>query len=131
VDAHEERQPKEWAALYAELGALLEKHGTQNPYGDGDFWIVDDNYGSPQHKVCVTRISFLTRPLATEVQRVLRNYSLAWEVLFSLDKAEPRPTENDLGVLVRKSDIKEYWSAERMKMAFGNDFRWGLSLAAN
>ena len=131
MDAHGARQTKEWEALYQELTTLLEKHGTQNPIGDGDFWIVDDNYGSAQHKVCVARVSFLTRPLAGEVQRLLRKYSLAWEVLFSLDKAELRPTENDLGVLVRKSDIKECWSAERMKKAFGNEFRWGLSLTAN
>lgn len=131
MDTHEDRQAKEWQALYAELGAVLEQHGVQNPYGDGDFWIVDDNYGSSQHKVCVTRLSFLTRPLAVEVQRLLPKYSLAWEVLFSLDKAELRPTENDLGVLVRKGDIKEYWSAERMKNAFGKEFRWGPSIAAN
>ena len=123
-------QAKEWEALYDELGALLEKHGTQNPFGEGDFWLVDDNYGSPQHKVCVTRITFLTRPLAVEVQRTLQKYSLGWEVLLSLDKPELRPTDDDLGVLVRKSDIKEYWSAKRMKAEFDTDFRWGLSLAA-
>ena len=131
MTTREEHQAKEWDALYEELEALLRKHGTQNPYGDGDFWIVDDNYGTPQHKVCVTRVSFLTRPLAVEVQRVLRRYALAWEVLFSLDKADLRPTENDLGILVRKSDIQELWSTERMQRAFGKEFRWGLSLAAN
>ena len=131
MDAHDKRQAKEWEALYEELGALLEKRGTQDPYGHGDFWIVDDNYGTPQHKVCVTRISFLTRPLAVEVQRVLRKYSLAWEVLFSLDKAELRPTPEDLGVLVRKSDIQEHWNTKRMQKAFGKEFRWRLSLAAN
>jgi hypothetical protein len=131
VDTLDKCEEKEWDALYVELGALLEKHGTQSPYDDGDFRIVDDNYGTPQHKVCVTRLSFLTRPLAVEIQRVLRKYSLAWEVLLSLDKAELRPTENDLGVLVRKSDIQEHWSAERMQKAFGKEFLWGLSLAAN
>ena len=131
MNDHDELQQREWDALYAELGALLDEHGKQNPYGDGDFWVVDDNYGSPQHKVCVTRVSFLTRPVALEVQRILRKYSLAWEVLFSLDKAELRPTANDLGVLVRKTDIQEHWSAERMQQAFGSEFRWRPSLAAN
>jgi hypothetical protein len=131
VDVNEDIQAMEWEALFAELAGLLEGYGTQDPYGDGDFWIVDDNYGSAQHKVCVTRLMFLTRPVAVEVQRVLRKYSLPWEVLFSLDKAEMRPSEDDLGVLVRKSDSKEYWNVERMKKAFGNEFRWGLSIAAN
>lgn len=129
MNAPQDVQAKEWVALYDELGALLEKHGTRNSLGKGDFWLVEDNYGSPQHKVCVTHVSFLTRPMAAEIQRALRKYSLGWEVLFSLDKSELRPTDDDLGILVRKGDIKEYWSAERMKAVFGTDFRWGLSLA--
>ena len=79
--------------------------------GDGDFWVVDDNFGSLQHKVCVARISFLTRPLAVEVQITLRKYSHGWAGMSSLDKPELRPTEDDLGILVRQSDIREYWSA--------------------
>jgi hypothetical protein len=91
--------------------------------GDGDFWVVDDNFGSLQHKVCVARISFLTRPLAVEVQITLRKYSHGWAVMSSLDKPELRPTEDDLGILVRQSDVREYWSAEQMRAAFGNEFR--------
>ena len=128
---HDELQAREWQLLYAELTTVLECHGKQNPAGDGGFWIVDDNYGSPQHKVCVNQVSFLTRPIAVEVQRLLRKYSLGWEVLFSLDRPALRPTENDLGVLVRKTDIQEHWSVERMQKAFGGAFRWRPSLAAN
>src|SRR4051794_10502118 len=88
METHDECQEREWRALYAALSVLLAKHGKQNVYGDGDFWIVDDNDGSSQHKVRVTRASFLTRPLALAVQRRLRIHSLAWEVLFFLDKPE-------------------------------------------
>jgi hypothetical protein len=83
MDAYEPRQGQEWDALYAERTELRETHGKQEAYSDGDFWIVDDHYGSPQHKVCVARVSCITRPVALEVQRALRKYSLAWEVLFS------------------------------------------------
>src|SRR3954462_581293 len=130
METHDECQEREWRALYAALSVLLEKHGKADAHGDGDFWIVDDNYGSAQHKVCVTRVSFLTRPLAAAVQRRLRVHSLAWEVLFSLDKPELRPTENDLGILVRKHDIQEHWSADRMQKAFGSEFRWSPPRAA-
>lgn len=117
-------QEREWQTLYKELTGLLERHGKQDAHGRGDFWIVDDNYGSTQHKVCVTRLSFLTRPIAADVQRLLRNYTLGWEVLFSLDDEKMRPTPDDLGVSVRKTDIRECWSSERMRKAFGAEFRW-------
>jgi hypothetical protein len=98
----EERQRQEWEALYFELKELLSGQGKEDPYGNGDFWIVDDNYGSPQHKVCVFEVSFITQPLALEVQRLLRKHSLAWEVLFAFDKPDPRRDPNDLGISVHK-----------------------------
>ena len=115
--------------LYVELIALLGKHGKQDAHGGGDFWVVDDNYGSPQHKVCVARVSFITRPVALEAQRVIRKYSLPWEILFSLDSPSLRPTPEDMGITVRKAAIEECWSADRMAQAFGENFRWRPHLA--
>jgi hypothetical protein len=131
VETHDQCQEREWQALYEALSVLLAKHGRQYANGDGDFWIVGENNGSSQHKVCVTRVSFLTRPLALAVQRLLRIHSLAWEVLFYLDKPELRPTQKDLGILVRKHDIQEHWNAARMQQAFGSEFRWRPPRAAN
>jgi len=49
---------------------------------------------------------------------------LGWEVLFSLDDEKMRPTPDDLGISVRKTEIREFWSSERMRKAFGAEFRW-------
>jgi hypothetical protein len=129
MSAEDELQEREWEALFADLGELLRRYGAQHPFGEGDFWIVDDNWGSPEHKVCVTRLPFLTRVLAADVQRLLQKYSLPWAVLFSLDDPKLRPTEADRGVLVRKTGIEEHWDRERMKSAFGDDFRWLTGVA--
>jgi hypothetical protein len=128
---YEERQREEWEALYEQLRLLLCEHGKEDPFGDGDFWIVDGNYGSPQHKVCVFEVSFITRALALDVQRTLRKHSLPWEVLFSFDKGDPRRDPNDLGISVHKAKIEECWNVERMEKAFGSEFRWRPRLAAN
>jgi hypothetical protein len=122
---------QEWKVLYSELRAVLEKHGREDPFGNGDFWVVDDDYGSPQHKVCVTRVSFLTRPLALEVQRLIRKYSRSWEVLFAFDLNDSRKDPSDLGITVRKADIEERWNVERMASSFGTEFRWRPRFAAS
>jgi hypothetical protein len=125
MDSQDERQGKEWDALYEELGVLLERYGKEDARGEGDFWIVDDNWGSVQHKVCVTRLAFLTQPLALDIQRLLQNYSLDWGVLLSLDKPGLRPDPNDVGVAVTKSNIEELWNVARMERVHGSEFRWG------
>ena len=119
-------QPHEWNALYLELRGVLASHGREGPFGNGEFWLVDDNYGSPQHKVCVFRVAFLTQPLCREVQRVIRKYSLAWEVIFAFDFDDGRRGADDFGVTVTKSHVEACWDAERMAHVYGTDFRWTL-----
>jgi hypothetical protein len=117
-------QKAEWTALYADLRALLQAHGQEDASGEGDYWLVDDNYGTPQHKICVTNISILTRPLCRQCQRLLRQYSLPWELLFSL---ENRAHEGDLGVTVTRAAIEEHWNAERLALHHQAAFRWNLA----
>lgn len=127
----DELQNEEWTKLYDELQQLLARHGREDAFGEGDFWVVDDNYGSPQHKVCVSRASFLTKIMASEVQQKIRTYSLPWEVIFAFDPRDERLDSADLGILVRKTDIQEHWDTGRMKRLLGNDFRWCLNTQAN
>jgi hypothetical protein len=56
---YEQTQEKEWEELYDQLSEILSCYGVSNPFGDGDFWLIDDNYSSPQHKVCVARLQTL------------------------------------------------------------------------
>jgi hypothetical protein len=127
---YDQVQDEEWTTLYEELQQLLARHGQEDAFGEGDFWLVDDNYGSPQHKVCVSRVSFLTQIMASEVQQKIRAYSLPWEVIFAFDRDE-RLDSSDLGVVVRKVDIQEDWDSDRMRRLFGSDFRWHVGTQAN
>jgi hypothetical protein len=63
---------EEWDSLYARLKTLLDSRGKSDAFGHGDFWIVDDNWGTPQHKVCIFQLGFLRPDLVREVQRLLQ-----------------------------------------------------------
>jgi hypothetical protein len=124
MDGNASVQEVEWQDLYAELTRVLSAVGRENAFGEGDFWIVDDNYGSLQHKVCVTRIAYLTPELVASVQRLLSSRHPRWEVLLTLDGPGLRPTSEDKGVTVGATETKELWSRSRMTKAHGNQFRW-------
>jgi hypothetical protein len=124
MDTNVTLQESEWQSLYFELGHILAATGRENAFGDGDFWIIDDNYGSFQHKVCVTQVAFLTPEIAASVQRLLTARYPKWEVLFSLDGPSIRPTPDDMGITVRASGVKEFWSRRRMAKAHFGEFRW-------
>ena len=119
-------QREEWGLLYRELLAVLPAHGREDPFGNGDYWLVDDNYSSTQHKICATRPSFVTRPMVKAVQRLLQGRRLHWEVLVSLDFKDAKRHPDDLGILVSAHRIDENWNRERMRKTYGNDFQWDL-----
>ena len=79
---------REWGSLYEELIVLLERHGKLDPFGDGDYYLVEDCYATPQHKVeCVTDEAF-TPSLVSDVQLLLKKYTRKWEVIFALNAVD-------------------------------------------
>jgi hypothetical protein len=73
---------REWAAIYRDLRAGLGAYGRENPFGEGDFLVVDDDYGSSQHKIECTSPTFFTSAVVGATQAILSNYSPQWEVIF-------------------------------------------------
>lgn len=74
----------EWAKLYELLLAALTRHGVHDPFGDGDFYLVDDDYGSMQHKIECTSAAAFTPALAAEIQQLLALFEGEWEVIVAL-----------------------------------------------
>ena len=78
----------EWQALYVSLLALLRRHGVHDPFGGGEFYLVDDDYGSAQHKIeCMSESAF-TPALAQEIQQMLEPLVRPWEVIVALPAVE-------------------------------------------
>lgn len=75
---------KEWNKIFVLLGKILDFHGKQDPFGNGDFYLADDDYGYLQHKVeCATK-ALLTQALIIEVQVMLQSLDSHWEIIFAL-----------------------------------------------
>ena len=120
----DELQTREWNSLYEALSEVLARFGREDEFGEGDYWLIDDNYGSPQHKVCVQRASFFTREMATAIQGVLRGRELPWEVIVAFDDRDPRRHPDDWGISVREANIEEHWAKERIRAAYGKELPW-------
>lgn len=97
-------QFKEWEALYTSLMEVLRRHGTHDPFGDGDFYLIDDYYSSAQHKNECTSADGYTSVLASDVQELLSRYSRRWVVIFALPAVEGK----DHAFLVYANEIVEY-----------------------
>ena len=90
---------EKWKDLYLSLGEVLSQFGREDPYGNGDYWLVDDDYGDTAHKVCVSRIAFLSPELIVAVQRALTDLP-DWSVLLQIDEQSDGAPASSTGVTV-------------------------------
>jgi len=116
------KQDTEWRLLYAKLSALLESAGEPDPYGNGDYWLVDDNWGSRQHKLCVFRIEALTTTLIEEIQKRLKPFGREWELLVALDLQDKRYTGGPEGMVVTADRVRELWDRRLLKEQLGYEY---------
>jgi hypothetical protein len=115
----------EWAELYERLRGVLGRRGSEDPSGrTGDFWLVDDDWGTSQHKVVVFNLIFVTPQLASEIQQVLGSCTHPWEVWFQLELRD-REGGDPLGIIIMADRIEELWDRAALQRDLPNAFRWG------
>ena len=62
---------QEWEALYDKLRMALAEDGKNDPYGEGDYWIVDDDWGGYHQKVCITNPKFWSLSAEKKISGIL------------------------------------------------------------
>jgi hypothetical protein len=99
---------KEWAPLYESLKKSLAQLGQEDAFGDGDYWLVDDDYGGTAQKLCIHKLTYLSSHLIATIQTVLKSFP-AWHVLVQLETeidGQPTPPE---GIVVYPNHVEQHW----------------------
>ncbi len=79
-----------WEALYNALRDVLSSLGTEDAIGEGDFWIVDDDWGGNLQKVCVTNRTFWSNHVKDMIQKLLTSSFKEWGVVVVFDDGSGR-----------------------------------------
>jgi len=82
---------REWEDLYDRLYRALAEFGKDHPSGEGDYWIVDDDYGGQHHKICVNNEGFWSPQIEKRVRDILVEGFPHWGVFVVFEKGPARP----------------------------------------
>ena len=74
----------EWSELHHELSAFLSKWGRSSPFGEGDYWLLDDNWGNGEHLVYIYKENYLTPALVQGIKEIIKRFP-RWKVVISMD----------------------------------------------
>lgn len=104
MNNEEELQDLLWDNAYKYLVSLFGRFGTENAFGRGDFWVVDDNYGGNQNTVCIFNLAILTPLVVERVHEFLQSLP-DWEIILVVDVEAGEGKWPAMGVIVRKHEI--------------------------
>ena len=99
---------KEWASLYESLKKALAQLGREDAFGEGDYWLVDDDYGGTAQKLCIHKLTYLSAGLIATIQTTLKSFP-DWHVLVQLETeidGQPTPPE---GIVVYPDHVEQHW----------------------
>ncbi len=114
----------ELEALYAAFEKLLSARGKSDPFGKGDYWIVDDGWVRHSHKVCIFDIGFLSPELVTDVQHLLRRDFPACVLWFQIEVSEPGVEIPTTGIRVFADRVEQDWDRGLLRSIFKDRFLW-------
>jgi hypothetical protein len=118
------KQPRdEWTILYNAVRDVCKKFGHEDPYGHGDYWVVDDNWGGVSQKIVVATPNFLKKKLVSDLSEAIRkNNLLGAEIIVALDMDLPKGKISNMGLIVDSKGAIEHWDLEKIREIAGPDF---------
>ena len=114
----------EWKLLYDAVRAVCAKHGTEDPYGTGDYWVVDDDWGGVSQKLVVSSSNFLTPTLVAELADCIASLRLyGAQILVALELNVPSgKLPPMMGLMIDSQGATEEWDLVQIRELVGADF---------
>lgn len=100
----EEEQDRIWELLYGKIISLLQKFGVEDQYGNGDYLVVNDNYGWRRHKIEVQKLHMLRPEIVKLLQLLLKDFA-DWDIGIAVDIPGTEKTWPLMGLIIRRHEI--------------------------
>jgi hypothetical protein len=104
LEHNETRRAAEWQVLHDRITKLLDQFGKKDPFGRGDYWLVDDDWGDYRQKLEVQTLSLLQPRVIKLLQAQLAGYS-DWEIMFRVDVVGKENEWPAMGLIIHENEI--------------------------
>ncbi|QQS14397.1 MAG: hypothetical protein IPK81_09655 [Rhodospirillales bacterium] len=113
----------EWRRVYDAVREHLAPLGRDDAFGDGEYWVVEEDYGSREQIVCVFKLDFATPALFEMLREFLGGAFPDWAIVLKLELDPPDSDVVMKAVSITAHRIVEHWDREAMRRRFGARFK--------
>ena len=114
----------EWKILYDAVREVCSRHGKEDPFGNGDYWVIDDDWGGVTQKIAVYSASFLSPKLVIELASCIEKTGLyGAQIVVALDLEIPdEKLQPMMGLSIDSAGATEEWDLQAIRQKVGSDF---------
>jgi hypothetical protein len=112
-------QVAQWESLFAKVHQILDPHGSEDPFAKGDFFVLDDNWGTKELRVEVSNLALLEPAVINSLRRILDEFS-GWKIVVVVDV--PHKEWPPMGLIIRRSEVVDGLQRQFLPSEFGRIF---------
>jgi hypothetical protein len=120
-------QKATWQILHDRITEVLDRFGKKDAFGEGDYWLVDENLGPERHKIEVQNLALLSPHIIKALQGLLANCP-DWEMRVQVDVPGTEDRWPGMGIVIYRDDIVDELQREFLPEEFrGFQYEGGKS----
>lgn len=126
---NEARRAKDWQILHDRItNALAEFGARKDAVRKGDYWLVDEDWGSYFLKLEVQKLDLLQPPVIKALQDLLKGYP-DWEITFRVDVLDKENEWPAMGLVIYHDEIiddlrREFLPEQFRNITYPGSKRW-------
>jgi len=98
------KQERDWQTLHDRIDATLQRFGKKDAFRDGDYWLLDEDWGRFQQEVEVQNLDLLEPVVVEELQSHLQGYP-EWQITIRVDVLGKEESWPGMGLILMESSI--------------------------
>ena len=116
-------QEAEWSRLFNLITEALDQFGKKNAFREGDYWLLDDNWGWRRHQLEVQNLELLRPHVIKRLQALLIDFP-NWDMTVRVDVPGKEKVWPGMGVIIYPSEIVDELKRDFLPPEFRN-IRYG------
>jgi hypothetical protein len=113
------RQEAEWRVLHDRITETLGRFGKKDAFGKGDYWLLDDNWGTWRQEIEAQNLNLLQPHIVKLLQALLADYP-DWEITVRVDVLGKENVWPGMGLVIHDDGIIDDLRREFLPEEFRN-----------
>lgn len=121
-------QQRDWQLLHDAITGVLDLHGVKDPFGRGDYWLLDENWGRYSQQLEFQNLDLFQPVLLQALQNLLHPFP-GWYITIRVDVVSETHKWPGMGVIIHRDRIVDDLNRDFLPPRFRN-LRFGETQVA-